>query len=101
MFVYNLTIKTTWAIADKWLAWQREENIPEVMATKLFDDYKIYRILEQDDHDGPTFTIQYFTSSEKKYKLYLDSFASSLRKKAFEKWGDQFIAHRTIMELVN
>ncbi len=101
MFVYNTTIKVAWPIANEWLNWVREEYSKEIISTKLFDNCKIYRLLEQDDHDGPTFVIQYFTSTEEKYKKYVDEFGEVMRKKAIDKWGDQFIAHRTTMQLVN
>ena len=100
MIVYNVTIKLSWAIVDEWLNWQLEEHIPENMATALFDSYKIYRLLEHDDQDGATYIIQYFISSQKKYKKYIEEFAPLLQRKAIEKWGDQFIAHRTIMQVV-
>jgi len=99
MIVYNITIKVRRHIANEWVVWQKQEHIPETMATKLFDDYKMYRLLEQEE-DGITFTFQYFTSSKEKYQKYISVFAGVLREKAFAKWGDQFIAFSTIMEAV-
>ena len=100
MIVYNITIKINRNIADEWLAWQKQEHIPETMATKLFDEYKMYRLLEQDEEEGVTFTIQYFTSSKERYQKYISAFAAALREKAFSKWGNQFTGFRTIMEAV-
>ncbi len=48
----------------------KQEHIPEIMATGLFHDYRFCRLLEQDDSDGPTYTIQYFTDTLRKL-LYL------------------------------
>lgn len=101
MFVYNITIKVGWDIADEWLDWQREKNIPEIMNTNLFDDHQVFRILEQDDHDGPTFTLQFFTTDKERYDQYIREFAPALSKKSFEKWGEQFVSHQTCMRLVN
>jgi hypothetical protein len=101
MFVYNITMKIGWDIADEWLDWQREVHIPEIMATNLFDDSKLYRLLDQEDHEGPTYTIQFITTDEDRYNRYIADFAPALGKKALAKWGDQFIAHRTCMKLVN
>jgi hypothetical protein len=100
MIVYNITIKVNNNIADEWLAWQKQEHIPEIMATRLFDDYKMYRLLEQDEKDGITFTFQYFASSIEKYQQYISAFAPLLREKVFAKWGNQFTGFRTIMEAV-
>jgi hypothetical protein len=100
MIVYNITIKVNLPIADEWLAWQRQEHIPEIMATKLFDEYKMFLLLEQDEDEGITFTVQYFTSSKERYQKYISAFAPALREKAFAKWGNQFTGFRTIMEAV-
>ncbi len=100
MIVYNITTKVSRDIADDWVAWQKQEHIPETMATKLFDDYNMLRLLEQDEEDGITFVVQYFTSSKQRYQKYISMFAGVLLEKAFAKWGNQFIAFSTIMEAV-
>jgi uncharacterized protein DUF4286 len=100
MIVYNITIKVDPSIADEWLAWQRQEHIPEIMASELFDEYKMFRLLEQNEEEGITFTVQYFTSSKERYQKYISVFAPALREKAFAKWGNQFTGFRTIMEAV-
>ncbi|HEX5024208.1 MAG TPA: DUF4286 family protein [Agriterribacter sp.] len=101
MIVYNITIKIHPAIETAWIRWQKEVHIPEILETGMFDDYKIYRLLELDDADGLTFTIQYFATSWQSYQQYIADFADIFRKKAIDKWGNQFIAFRTVMELVN
>ena len=101
MIVYNVTTKITQKIASDWLRWQQEEHSPELMATGLFSNFRIYRILDQDDSEGPTYTIQYFTDSLENYHQYISEFAPLLRKKAIDKWGDHFISFRTIMGAVN
>jgi len=101
MFVYNITIKINAVIEREWIAWQKNEHIPDVMSTGLFHDYKFFRLLEQDETDGITYIVQYLVSSLENYKNYIEKFAPVLREKAFAKWGNQFIAFRTIMEAVN
>ena len=101
MIVYNVTTKILPHIKEEWLVWQTNEHIPEVMATGFFDTCKMYRLMEQDESEGFTFTIQYFTSSWQRYQQYIDNRSASLRKKAIDKWGNQCIAFRTVMQLVN
>ncbi len=100
MFIYNITTKVSAAISDKWVQWQREEHIPEIMSTQLFDEHKFFRLLEQDDSEGPTFVIQYFTPLKENYEKYIKEFAPELREKAFKKWGNQFIAFRSLLQAV-
>lgn len=101
MLVYNVTLKIEAGIETRWLNWMKQEHIPEVMATKLFNEYKFFKLLEQDESEEKTYVIQYFASSKENYDRYITEFAPALRKKAIEKWGEQFIAFRTVMEIVN
>jgi hypothetical protein len=101
MIVYNITIKIDPQIENEWVKWQKDENIPGVMATGFFTEYKFYRLLEQDETEGLTYVIQYYTSSLKNYKQFIEENALQFQKKNFEKWKHQFVDFRTIMEIVN
>lgn len=101
MIVFNHTIKISLQIEQEWLEWQLKEHIPQIMATGLFDSFKLYHLLEQDEADGVTFTIQYFTSSHERYRKYIDAFSSDIDRKAASRWGNRFIGFRTAMELVD
>lgn len=100
MIVYNSTIKIHPAIEESWLQWQQEEHIPDTMRSGQFTGYHMYRLLDQDDSEGPTYVIQYTAPDLLHYQRYLDEFAPVLQQKAFDKWGDLFIAFRTIMQVV-
>ena len=100
MIIYNVTTKVTHFINDRWLQWMKEEHIPAIMATGLFHDYRICRLLDQDDSDGPTYAVQYFTDTLENYHTYLQEHASLLRQKSFDAFGDQFVAFRTVMQVV-
>jgi hypothetical protein len=52
MIVYNITIKITPEIETDWLHWQKQEHIPEVMATGNFTHFHFYRLLQQEDDEG-------------------------------------------------
>jgi hypothetical protein len=101
MIVYNISIKIIPAIEPAWIEWQKKEHIPEIMATGCFTDYNFFRLLEQDETEGVTYVVQYFASDPGNYQRYIDQFASQLRERAIRKWGDQFIAFRTLMEVVH
>lgn len=101
MFIYNVTIKVHSSIWQQWLQWLQEEHVPEVLATGCFADARILRMLETDDSEGPTFTVQYTAESKAAYNKYIDRFAASMRQKSFDKWGDKFIAFRSVMQVVN
>jgi len=101
MIVYNITIKIHPAIEEAWLQWQQQEHIPDIMASGQFSEWKMFRLLEQDDTDGLTFVVQYFAPTIENYLLYMEEFAPVLRQKAINKWGDRFLAFHTVMQAVN
>jgi hypothetical protein len=101
MFIYNVTIKVMHEIQEEWLFWLTEEHIPEVLGTGCFSGHRVLRLLETDETEGVTFAVQYEAESKSLYNHYIDKHASLLREKSYHKWGDRFIAFRTVMQVVN
>lgn len=100
MIVYNVTTKVASAIADEWLQWLKEEHIPEITNTGCFTHATILRLMEIDDEEGPTYAVQYFADGKELFDKYLANDADGLRKKSFDKWGNQFISFRSLMQIV-
>jgi hypothetical protein len=100
MIIYNVTVKVEDQVADAWLQWLLNDHIPAIMKTKCFSDYTVVRLLEVDDSEGPTYAVQYFAESKADYNRYIELYASQMRKLSFEKWGERFIAFRSVMEVV-
>lgn len=98
--IYNVTVKVDPDIADNWLAWIISEHIPEILETKCFTDFRIVKLLEVDETDGPTYAVQYFAESKADYNRYIEIHAPRMRKKSNDKWGEKFIAFRSLMEIV-
>src|SRR5690606_14808242 len=100
MIIYNVTVKVSVAIKDSWLEWMKQVHVPAIMETGLFHDYRICRLLEQDDTDGPTYAVQYWTDTLENYYTYLQEHAPRFRQQTFEMFGDQLVAFRTVMQVV-
>ena len=101
MFIYNVTIKIQEPIHEPWLQWLKEEHVPEVLATGCFTNATIVRLLEVDDSEGPTYAVQYVAESKSLYNRYIENFAGTLRQKSFDKWGNQFMGFRSLMQVIN
>jgi DNA gyrase inhibitor GyrI len=70
------------------------------MNTGCFVEYKMVRLLDIDDSEGPTYAVQYFADTMDDYQKYVTQHAPNFRKASTDKWGDRFIAFRTLMEVV-
>lgn len=101
MYIYNVTIKVAHTIAADWLNWLRQEHIPEMIATGCFESATILQLLENTDEEGPTYAVQYRAPDRTDYERYLTEFAAGMRQKGLEKWGENFIAFRTLMQIVD
>lgn len=100
MIIYNVTVKVDNKIADEWLTWLQEEHIPGIMQTDCFTDFRVVRLLEVDDSEGPTYAIQYHAASLDEYDIYIKKFASENRKRSHDKWGNKIISFHSLMEVV-
>ena len=101
MIIYNVTVKIEHVIANQWLLWLKNVHIPELIATGCFTHATILRLMEVDETDGPTYAIQYHAESKALYNRYIDKFSDDMRKKSIDKWGNQFIAFRSVMQIVH
>ena len=99
MIIYNVTVKIDNDTHDEWLQWMKSKHIPDVMATGLFTENKIYKVLT-DETDGRTYSIQYSCKDMNDYEKYQKDHASNLQKEHTEKYKDKFVAFRTILEEV-
>lgn len=97
--VYNVTIKVNHEIAADWRLWMLKEHMPMLLKTGCFESAKLFRLLEQDDSDGPTFCAQYCSNTKADYENYLENFAADMRSETIKHWGDKIVAFRSVMQL--
>lgn len=100
MIVYNVTIKIDLDVHDLWLKWMKEEHIARVLETGCFTDAKMFRVLEEDTHDGITYAIQYFAENMSNYFDYKNMHAERLQKEGLELFPGKFHAFRTLLREV-
>lgn len=100
MILYNITINIDEGIHDEWLKWMKEVHIPDVMATGLFLENKIARILAEEE-GGKAYSIQYLAKSMDDYNRYQEEFASKLQAEHTERYAGKFGAFRTLLHVVH
>jgi len=100
MIIYNVTIKVDWSVHDQWLRWMKEEKLPGMLATPFFYEYRMVRLLETDDTDGPTYAVQYAAHSLKEYNRYITSHLIKHSQMEAGLWGNKAVHFSTVMEVV-
>lgn len=100
MIVYNVTINVDAEVATEWLHWMKTVHIPDVMATGMFLDNRICRILAEED-GGLTYAIQYTAADMATYERYKAEHAPRLQAETQKHYGGKFVAFRTLLEVVH
>jgi hypothetical protein len=99
MIIYNVTISILDPlIENEWLKWMKETHIPDVMNTKMFLDYKICKVVLEDEC---TYAIQYTCINQSKLDEYLTHFAPKLMQEHSQKYNGKFGAFRTFLNVID
>ena len=99
MILYNVTVKIKNEVKDDWLKWMKDIHIPDVMNTGLFIENKLCRIFDEDP-DGTTYAIQYFCKNMETFQLYQSEHAKALQEDHMKRYDGQYVAFRTLMEVI-
>lgn len=100
MIVYNVTINVDTEVHQEWLQWMKETHVPDVMATGLFLDNRICRVLADDD-GGITYAVQYTCADMATYERYRDEHAPRLQAETQKRYGAKFATFRTLLEVMH
>lgn len=100
MLLYNITIGIDKEVELEWLQWMKTEHIPEVMKTKLFYDFKIYKVLQDQDEDNISYSVQYLAQTLDHVTLYFEKFAPAILEKLRLRFKDKHVAFMTLLEEV-
>ncbi|MFT4667539.1 MAG: hypothetical protein ACI8YQ_001894 [Polaribacter sp.] len=101
MIIYNVTVKIKKLLEEEWIAWMKETHIPDILNTGLFSKYQFCRLLHDDEDGGRSFAIQFFCKNMDDFQKYQKEHAPALQKEHMERYDGQYVAFRTLMELVD
>ncbi|MBL7985044.1 MAG: DUF4286 family protein [Flavobacteriales bacterium] len=100
MIIYNVTVNVDVDVHEQWLEWMKHTHIPEVMATGLFLDNRLCRVLA-DDEGGITYAIQYTCADMTTYERYRSEHAPRLQAETQKLYAGRFAAFRTLLEVMH
>lgn len=100
MILYNVTVAVDKQIEQEWLVWMKNVHIPEVMDTNQFESFKFFKVMNTEDPQSNSYSVQYFAESMNNIQMYMAAFAPELQQKALLKWPNQIAAFRTLLEAV-
>lgn len=98
--LYNVTVSLDQEILEDWLRWMQEVHIPDVMATGMFLNSRMCRVLNAQDPNEHTYAIQYVCQDMATFHKYQVQHAPRLQQDHTARYKDRFVAFRTLMEIL-
>lgn len=98
MYIYNVTVNIEESVHEDWLNWMKEVHIPEVLATGLFIDNRLCKVMIEEEQ-GITYSIQYRLKDLASLDVYQKNFAPKLQVEHSTRYRDKFVAFRTILRI--
>lgn len=100
MVLYNVTIGIDQDAEKEWLEWMMSTHIPRVMATEMFVDYKVFKVLSHEEEASVSYSFQYFAENVDKVVDYLDNHAAPIVGEHNKRYVNKHVAFRTLLEQV-
>lgn len=100
MIIYNVTLSVDVDVHEEWLRWMKNTHIPDVMATGLFLNSRLVRVLAEEE-GGVTYAVQYTAADMATYERYRNEHAPRLQAETQRLYGGRFHAFRTLLEVLH
>lgn len=102
MWVYSVTITVPDDVAEEYVRWIKEVHLQEVLATGCFTKGLFSKVHSDHISKGfQSFNTQYFAETREHLDTYYLEFASRLREKGIQKFGDKMTVFRTELEILS
>lgn len=100
MLLYNVTVGVDKDIESEWLQWIRENHVPGVMATGMFHDSRIYKILHDQEDGTVSYSIQFFAKDIAHVTQYLETYAPRIIAIHRDRFANRHVVFQTLLEEV-
>ena len=101
MIIYNITTLVSWPVHEDWREWLMNEYLPALMDTQLFSHFRIVRLLEVNEDEGPTYAVQLYLKNISDFKSYREKHLRKFQQKEKDAWGDYATSFASLMEVIN
>jgi len=101
MIIYNITTLVSWPVHEDWREWLMNEYLPQLMATQLFSHFRIVRLLEVSEDEGPTYAVQLYLKNISDFNSYREKHLRKFQQKEKDAWGDYATSFASLMEVIN
>jgi hypothetical protein len=101
MMLYNETIGVDKEFETPMISWIKSYYIPEVLKTGLFVEFKIYKVLTQEEENTVSYSVQFFSYSINEILDFINNHSKKLVEEQQMNFKDKHITFRTLLEEVS
>lgn len=98
MYILNTTYSVEKEVKESWLAWMRETFFVKATGTGLFTNPKIYRVMVDEEEQGPTFSVQMSAKTQDDVKIWLSGANKEMINDLRAKFGQKVLGFTTLLE---
>ncbi len=100
MLLTNTTFVIDQSLIRQFIAWANEQYIASALASGIFSDPLLSRILTETEPGTTAFALQLRSTDHDMAADWHDGKGAELRNTQAAKWGDKFLHFSTFMEIV-
>jgi hypothetical protein len=98
-FLYNTTYHVSVEVVNEWREWMIDTFIPIIMKENGFIEYKLLRVLSDDEAEAISFALQFSVESLEHFITYQDGSKKLNSALLQQKYGEKCLSFATLMEI--
>lgn len=98
MLLYNVTIGIDQDAEAEWLTYIRQTHIPEIMGTKMFKEFRVFKVLQDNPDETVSYSLQFFAEDISQVSTYLETFAPVIVERHRSRFMNKHVTFMTLLE---
>lgn len=101
MYIYNTSFHISDSVKHDFLAWLRSDYIPQAVASGLFTNQQLNRILTEISPDTTSYALQFTTPDLDRASDWDETAGAMLKQQMFRRFGEHALSFVTFMEIID
>jgi len=93
MIILNVTHSVDKEVAEDWISWMKDRQIPSALKSGLFVECRMLKILSHEDDQSFSYAVQYHSESLENIEKYME-----LEDEIQKRYGDRVLTYPTLLE---
>ncbi|HEY8401433.1 MAG TPA: DUF4286 family protein [Cytophagaceae bacterium] len=98
--LYSETINVDKDVHLECLQWMQKVHIPQMLATGLFEENRILRLVNEEQNTGVTYSLQFVLKNRSDLAEYQNVYETQFRSALYNKYTNKLVDFVTILELI-